>query len=75
MSSDLQFSAPKNQFAVCYHDGDSCQHAHLRSAVENEINNSIDSFFTLGVGAKAGSITNENVGLMHLINIKALTRR
>jgi acetaldehyde dehydrogenase / alcohol dehydrogenase len=45
------------------------------SAIGTEFNNSIDPSFTLGVGTMAGSSTNENVGPMHLLNIKTLATR
>jgi acetaldehyde dehydrogenase/alcohol dehydrogenase len=45
------------------------------SAIGTEFNNSIDPSFTLGVGTHAGSSTNDNVGPMHLLNIKTLATR
>ena len=45
------------------------------SAIGTEFNNSIDPSFTLGVGTQAGSSHSENVGPMHLLNIKTLATR
>ncbi|KAL7555685.1 hypothetical protein ACA910_015237 [Epithemia clementina (nom. ined.)] len=45
------------------------------SAIGTEFNNSIDPSFTLGVGTMAGSSVSENVGPMHLLNIKTLAIR
>ena len=45
------------------------------SAIGTEFNNSIDPSFTLGVGTMAGSSVSENVGPMHLLNIKTLALR
>lgn len=45
------------------------------SAIGTEFNHEIDPSFTLGVGTLAGSSTNENVGPMHLLNIKILATR
>ena len=45
------------------------------SAIGTEFNHEIDPSFTLGVGTMAGSSTNDNVGPMHLLNIKTLATR
>jgi acetaldehyde dehydrogenase / alcohol dehydrogenase len=45
------------------------------SAIGTEFNSRIDPSFTLGVGTHAGSSTNDNVGPMHLLNIKTLATR
>lgn len=45
------------------------------SAIGTEFNNAIDPSFTLGVGTMGGSSISENVGPMHLLNIKTLALR
>lgn len=45
------------------------------AAIGTEFNSSIDPSFTLGVGTQAGSSTNDNVGPMHLLNMKTLATR
>jgi acetaldehyde dehydrogenase/alcohol dehydrogenase len=45
------------------------------SAIGTEFNHDIDPSFTLGVGTHAGSSTNDNVGPMHLLNIRTLAIR
>ncbi len=45
------------------------------AAIGTEFNHSIDPSFTLGVGSMAGSSHSENVGPMHLLNIKTLATR
>lgn len=45
------------------------------SAIGTEFNSRIDPSFTLGVGTHAGSSTNDNVGPMHLLNVKTLATR
>lgn len=44
-------------------------------AIGTEFNNGIDPSFSLGVGTYAGSSVSENVGPMHLLNIKTLATR
>ena len=41
------------------------------TAVGTAFNHALDPSFTLGVGTHAGSSTSDNVGPMHLLNIKS----